>query len=359
MPELKFETEPKKKIRLGFYPYTYVRSTAMKALLIKKEDYPKLMKMGLNEITKFLQDSVYKKEINELAAEHSGIDLLEMALSRNMAASFDKLRKISPEELNLLINEYVKRKDIEDIKTILRGKFTGLAVEKIKKSLIGAGTLSLDFLFKLAEMDIEEVLNNLKIIELIYLEKAYKEFEEKKSLAALENALDQFYYSNVLEFTRRLPSEGKLFREFLEKEIEILNIINLIRLKREKLDKKEIQKYLFFRKEPGKNKKIIRLLDIDDLNVLMKVLEKEEYGEIIKKGLGGYEKSGSLIELEIGLYKYLLKKSILLIHQHPLSINAILGYIFAKEIEVRNLRIIIKGKQLGLDEDFIEKQLVV
>jgi V/A-type H+-transporting ATPase subunit C len=356
--KLKLEMESEKKIKLGFYPYTYVRSTAMKALLVKKEDYHKLMKMSLSEITKFLQDSEYKKEINELAAQHSGIDLLELALNRNMAASFDKLRKISPDEMDLLIDQYVKRKDIEDIKTILRGKFTNSSIEKIKGSLISAGTLSLDFLYKLAEMDFKEALSNLKIVDFGYLEKAYQEYSETKSLAPIESALDHFYYSSVLDFTRRLPSEGRLFREFLESEIEILNIINLIRLKREKLEKKEIEKYLFFSKEPGKNRKIKRLLGIEDLNELMKALEKEEYGEIIKEGMEDLEKNNSLIKMEIGLYKYLLKKSVLLMHQHPLSVDIILGYMFAKEIEVRNLRLIIKGKQLGLSEDFIEKQLV-
>jgi len=54
----------------------------------------------------------------------------------------------------------------------------------------------------------------------------------------------------------------------------------------------------------------------------------------------------------------LLKQSILLLHQHPLSVDVILGYMFAKDIEVRNLKIIVKGKQLGLSEEFIESQLV-
>ena len=62
--------------------------------------------------------------------------------------------------------------------------------------------------------------------------------------------------------------------------------------------------------------------------------------------------------LETELYKHLLKQSILLLHQHLLSVDVILGYMFAKDIEVRNLRIIIKGKQLGLSEQFMESQLI-
>jgi vacuolar-type H+-ATPase subunit C/Vma6 len=32
---------------------------------------------------------------------------------------------------------------------------------------------------------------------------------------------------------------------------------------------------------------------------------------------------------------------------------------FAKEIEMRNLRVLIKGKQLGLEEEFLAAQLIV
>src|SRR3989338_2754580 len=95
------ENDKTKKIRLGFYPYTYVRTAVMRTLLISKEEYPKLLKMSFNEITRYLQDSIYKKEIDSLATELSGPELLEIALNRNLATSFEKLRRISPEELNV------------------------------------------------------------------------------------------------------------------------------------------------------------------------------------------------------------------------------------------------------------------
>ena len=74
-----------KKLELGTYPYTYVRTAVMKSLLFKKDDYQKMLKMGFNEIAKLLQESHYKKEINELGTEYSGSDLLEIALNRNLS----------------------------------------------------------------------------------------------------------------------------------------------------------------------------------------------------------------------------------------------------------------------------------
>ena len=121
------------KIRLAdCYPYTYVRVLTMKAKLLTRDDYNKLLKMGFSEIAKFLQDSEYKKEINEFASELKGADLLEAALNKNLVASFNKLWRISPDELDLLINAYVRRYDFFNIKTIIRGRFAKMENNEIK-----------------------------------------------------------------------------------------------------------------------------------------------------------------------------------------------------------------------------------
>ena len=129
--------EETKKIKLSFYPYTYVRTTVMRGLLLKKEDYHKILKMDFNEIAKLLGETTYKEAIDKLASTLAGADLLEAALNQNLSNSYEKLRRISSEELRLLINEYLKRKDIEDIKTIIRGKFTKID-EKIIQSKLQA-----------------------------------------------------------------------------------------------------------------------------------------------------------------------------------------------------------------------------
>ena len=352
---LKLET---KKLKLGFYPYTYVRASVMKSLLFKKDDYHRMFKMSFNEIAKFLQESHYKNEIDQLATEYSGADLLELALNRNLAGSFKKLIRISPENLRLLINEYIKRKDIDDIKTILRGKLTGTNEKEIKASITAAGTLSYDFLISLLKKEsIEEILKNNRLVDFSLLKDSIKDLNEKRSLVAVENVLDKYYYSNLMQFSRMLPKEGALFRDFLLKEVEVLNILTLFRLKKAKFEKAIAKNFIISTGQP-RDSLIKGLLDIDDLEELSRALEKTEYREIVLKGIEEFKKNNSLITLEASLYKHLLKQSILFMHQHPLTIDVILGYMFAKDIEVRNLKIIVKGKQLSLSESFIESQLV-
>lgn len=347
-----------KKLKLGFYPYTYVRTNVMRTLLINKEEYQKLLKMSLNEITRYLQDSNYKNEINNLSTELKGPELLEIALNKNIKSSFEKLRRISPPELNILINKYLKRKDVEDVKTIMRGKYTNTNKKVILNSLQGAGTYSLDFFNKLLEYDdLIEVLKHSNLFDFLNFSNPIKDFEEKNSLVSIENKMDSLYFKEMLDFTKFLPVQGQLFKNFLHQEIEVRNLLTLVRLKNEKLDRNEIKNYLIFSGENEIDSKLIKLLDTD-LDNLMESLEKKDYSKILKNGLNNLKEKNSLIDLEINFFKYLLEKSILMLHQNPLSIDVILGYMFAKEIEVRNLKILIKGKQLNLKEEFIENQLV-
>ncbi|MBI2523579.1 ATP synthase A1 subunit C [Candidatus Woesearchaeota archaeon] len=351
--QLKYKQE---NLNLGKYPYTYVRTAVMKSLLFSKEDYHKMLKMGFNEIAKFMQESNYKKEISELASSHSGADLLELALNKNLAYTFKKLIKISPKELGLVVREYAKRKDIEDIKTIIRGKFTNAPEKEVFNSVTSAGTLSREFQHELIKKDsIEQVLKNNRIVSFSLLEKGLTYLKEKNSLALIENSLDRAYFNNLVEFSKLLPQEGALFRRFLVMEVEIMDILTLLRLKKSKI---ENAGEFIITARGLINPKITKMSELDDFDALINVLEEIQYKKAIDKGVEDFKNTGSLITLETELYKYLLKQSSLLLHQHPLSVDIILGFMLAKDVEIRNLRILIKGKQLGLNEEFIEKQMV-
>ena len=117
------------------YPYTYLRTIVMKKNLLKKEYYDKILKMSPKEIGKYLEELEYKKELNELAIQFDGVELLEKTLQLNLGNTFLKLLKISPPNLKLLIQVYIKRYEFDNIKTIIRGKSCDFDVEKIKKNM--------------------------------------------------------------------------------------------------------------------------------------------------------------------------------------------------------------------------------
>lgn len=346
-----------KRIRLGTYPYTYARVSAMKSKLLRKEEYTKLLKMKVNEIAKFLQETEYKKEIDEMAVSFSGIDLIEASLNRNIIRAFQKLKRISEGDLKLLIDAYLHRKDIMNLKTVFRGKFTKADDAYIESLLLPVGLLRREYFLALLKKDsVEEIAKAIRFID---LRQAMTAFRESGNLFEIENQLDRYYYDTLLAFTQRIPGQGTLFKAFLENEIDILNIKTILRLKREDMPAKEIGRYVFFSGARLRREALLKLIHLPDVNAVVAALRRYGYAKLLDEGDERLKREKTLIDIEIHLNHYLLDRAALLLHQNPLSIDVILGYMFAKEVEIRNLKTLIKGKQLGLDEDFISRELIL
>jgi len=348
-------------ISLHENPYAFARVSVMKSKLLKKDDYDKLMKMKTNEFIKFLEETEYKKEVDELAVRHSGMELLELAVNKNLTRTYEKLKRITEEGLKELIQLYLKRNDLWNIKTVLRAIFVKEKTEFLEDVLIPVGSLKKDLLMEMAKQGtVKEAL------ELLAKTKNYKPYASEilalptENLMEVENWFTVHYYNDVLKVAEVLPEEGTLFRNFLISEISILNLVTLFKLKKEGLPAKEIEKYLIKVETSSLKKRVVELLlNASDMETAFQALEKTRFSDAAKDGFAEYKQNSSLIVFETALYKKLLQDSILLLHQHPLSIDVILGYMFAKSVEGKNLKMIMKGKELGIKDEIIEKEIVI
>lgn len=339
------------------YPYTYLRTIIMKKALLNKSDYDKILKMTPGQIGKYLEDFEYKKEVDELAMEYKGIELIERTLQLNLGNKFDKLLKIAPHDLRLLITIYLKRYDIYNMKTIMRAKFSWMQAEEAKKYLSPVSVADSSYFDKLnAQKTVEEVFTSLDFLEEKDTRAALEYFKNNNSLVLIENILDKYYFNFVFSQLRYLTLEGRLYKRFLLNEIDIFNIKLLLRLKAEKVPEQEI-KDLVFSLGTIKRETIDKMIK-SDVQGIIKELENTDFREIAEK----YTKETgkiSFTDLEIDLDKFLLQQSKKLIRQHPMSVDVILGYMFLKDLEVKNLTRIIKARQLGMEDEFIEKTIVV
>ncbi len=344
-------------VLLEKYPYTYLRTIIMKKNLLGKGDYDKLIKMSPQEIGKYLEDFEYKKEVDELALHYKGVELIERTLQLNLGNKFEKLRKMSPHDLRLLITVYMRRYDMYNIKTILRGKFSMLSLEEIKSYLSPLAVEKPLFFDKLlTQKSVEEVFSGIEFLEEKDKRAGIEHYKSTNTLVFMENALDRHYYSYVFSQLRYLTMEGRLYKKFLLNEIDVLNIKIILRLKEEKMAEQAV-KELLFAYGTIKKDSVDKLLKADAAGVL-KELESTDFKEVVEKYSKEPEKL-NLATLEMELDRFLLQQSKKLVRQHPMSVDVILGYMFLKDIEMKNLSRITKAKQLGLSEQFIESIVVV
>ncbi|MEK6867707.1 MAG: ATP synthase A1 subunit C [Nanoarchaeota archaeon] len=350
-----FKKQYPKTIHVAFSPYTYVRVMVMKSMLYTKQDYDKLLKMQGSEIAAYLENSDYKEDVLALGKEYTGYTLVERALYANIIRSFQKLQKISSPDMNYLIRAYLLRYDVYNLKTILRGKAVGQSTAEIDPLLLPFGVLTKEKLHVfLAQDSLAGVLKKAGFSAASFHD-ALTFYEKEKSLLALENYLDQEYYHFLFTFFRHLSGEHQLFKEFFQAELDALNIKLLLRVKK---TGQQLHNSLFFSGGSCFSVAKLRTLASQDFAHIIKYLQTTSFKPLVATHLRDLEEQ-NLNVFEIGLDLWLLKKSTLLLHQFPLSVDTLLGYMFAKEIEMRNLRVLVKGKQLGLTEEFLAAQLIV
>ncbi|HJH31343.1 MAG TPA: ATP synthase A1 subunit C [Methanosarcinaceae archaeon] len=336
------------------YAYLATRVRAMKSKLVPKETYPRLMNMGISEITRLIEETEYKQDIDKLARTYSGVDLIEHGLNRNLAETFTKLIKISEGEPNYLIIEYLKNYDIWNIKTILRGKYYNASQNEIKEDLVSAGQLSYTFLSELAGKEsYSEVISALEGTEYYPILIGYDE----TNLSDIENNLDKMYYNGLFNVIGESKSKDrKLFAKFIRTEIDIKNINTLFRLKKAGVKQDEIVDLIIDGGLELSTNSIQGLLPLsyDDF---IQALNKYSFWDSISDAVGS--DTDSLINVETQLKKHSLKSASSFSHVYPLSIVPIMDYIISKRNEVNNLRIIARGKAANLSDEIIMNQLVI
>ena len=116
----------------GNYAYATARIKSKKSLLLTNDNYPKLLMMDLNEIGRFMGETQYKTEMAELASKYSGVDLIELGTSRNLAHTYRSIIGFCSGDLKEIVAGYLRRWDMWNIKTILRGKYSNATVEEIQ-----------------------------------------------------------------------------------------------------------------------------------------------------------------------------------------------------------------------------------
>jgi V/A-type H+-transporting ATPase subunit C len=340
--------------------YVNARVRSRRATLFADEDYRKLIRMGPSEIARFMEETEYEREINELGTRFSGVDLIEYALNRNLAKHFDDLLEWSNGRLYDLIARYLRKFDVWNIKVIIRGIYTDSDPEEIRTDLIRAGELDERTIDRLVEVDeIDDVIELLDgSIFGEPLASATEAFEETGALIPLENALDRAFYENLLADLGR-PYEGPEanYVEFLEAEIDFRNARNALRLARSGADLDPASYYI----EGGvlfSESELSRL--IGDYDALVDhIAENGRYGDRLSDALSRLREADSLIQFEHALDAALLEYADTLSSIYPTSVSAVLSYILAKEREVENIRAIARGREVGLSEDEIEEELVI
>jgi V/A-type H+/Na+-transporting ATPase subunit C len=344
----------------GPAPYIYVgtRMRVRKAKLLPKEEYQRMLNMSIPEITRSIEELEYKKEIDEFSSVFSGIDLLEFSLSWNLAKEFQTVLDITPGNLKEFTRAYLRRWDIQNVLTIIRGKSQGIRTEKIKEILIPAGELDRVFLDRLLVEDSpERVVDALKNTKLYpVLSREFPAALQSKSFSRLENEMYKQFYAKLIDGARGVKG-GHLFLNYIRLDIDITNIRNLFRLRSD--DHVEDVREMMIPGGTFQVEELQRINGITDRNEFIDAVMAKVKVQPLIVALESLKGEKPIRETEIDLIKVELEQMEKMAKLNPFSIHPILVYLEKKKYEVFNLRAIARGKESHLSPERIREYLVM
>jgi V/A-type H+-transporting ATPase subunit C len=348
-------------VKSVFAPYIYVctRMRVRKAKLIPREEYMRMLNMSLPEITRIIQETQYKQEIDELSSVFGGIDLIEVALSWNLAKEYQKILEITPGNLKQFTRSYLSRWDIQNVLTILRGKMQGEKVGKIKEVLVPAGSLDRVILDRLlAEDSPEKIIEVLKGNRLYpVLSREYPVARETGSFSRMENELYKQFFSEIIAEAKSGLKGGKQFLDFIRFDIDIRNIKTLFRLRADTFEEDAREMYI----AGG----VLSAADFANLNTVrdqaefIDQLKAKIRNNLLISLLDELKSEKAIRDVENRLTRVQLEQMERLSKRNPFSIHPILVYLEKKKYEVFNLRALARGKESKLSPERIGEYLVV
>jgi V/A-type H+-transporting ATPase subunit C len=345
----------------GPAPYIYVctRMRVRRSKLLPPEEYLRMLNMSLPEITRIIEETEYKKEIDELATSFKGVDLIEIGISWNMAKEFQKIIEIAPGSLKDFTRLYLRRWDIQNILTILRGKAQGSRSGKIKEVLIPAGELDRVFLDRLLAEDsidrIVELLKGKRIYPVVTRE--LPAALESGVFSRMENELYKQFYTNLLSEVGTGLRGGSQFKKFLELDIDLTNIRNMFRLRADGMQ--EDARDICIPGATFTQDEFQRMIGMETKTEFIDSLKMRIRSPGLLQILESLREKASLREIEIDLIRVQLDQMEKLAKIYPFSIHPILAYLERKKFEVFNLRAIARGKAAELPGEELRQYLVI
>jgi V/A-type H+-transporting ATPase subunit C len=322
--------------------------------------------IALPDISRLIQElseTDYGPDLEEALIHGRDAASVDEALKNNMVRTYQKVSGFLNDEAQYILITLLARWDIFNIKTILRGKQMHLTAEQVSEGLLPAGYLTQVDLEALAmQDDIRAVVDTAMTWQLPFagaLSEGYAQYHETDELAAMELALDRYYATWAVERLRKRRANMKVARKVLGMQIDIMNLVMVFRL--QKADTESIEVESFFLNggldiDIDLYKELGEMSDIDEV---LDRLRNTSYGIALDEAAIKYLEENSIAVFERALEDYFMRKTLSQATGDPLGIGVAIAYLWAKQNEITNLRIIVKGKAVGMPEDRVRGELIL
>jgi len=305
------------------------------------------------EIASLLEGTDYFPYLNEAAINDS--KELEKAVLEEFSSLGREISKIIPKG-SWPIKEYLLKKwDVINLRTVMRGIHGDLKKDEIVDSFIEGGELDVAFFKTLIDVEsMDDFVALLAKTPYQSLTDGLGKYNETKNLLFLEASLDRIFWADLWE--KVLSLKGiKEFREFIGVCVETHNLKIILRAKNDGLSLEDINPFLI--PDCALLNEMLPAFDEEDLSDFIPLLEDTIYFEPLLSAQQEYEKTGSILVFEQALDNLVLKKAEDIRKKKPFGSGPLVGFLVSKDAEVKKLLTIVRSTEVDLDRNEIREAL--
>ena len=361
------------------YAYLTTRIRAMQGRLLTREHYEVLLAQDTTAgFLERLMDTPYAEAVEttrpRFPATRSPLtetgepstdngSLFDEALRRDLAATLAKLRRLASDRLLELMGALLLRWDAYNLKTILRGKRASAPIEAILASTFPVGALDEIALAELARAPslraLADTLWTWRMPLARPIRDGLKLLGETDTLQPLEFELDRFSFAESLRAVVDGDDNDKVVREYLRLLVDKANLLTALRFLNERSALSPIEAGRHFLEADGRFTRAHydALVGARDLRHGLSLLVDTPYGWLTKTFAEGQPVSLPLVERRLD--HTLIHEAVARSCIDPLGIGVAVAYLERKVNEVRNLRMIMRGKVQGMGAEQIAEWLII
>jgi len=346
------------------YGYGNARVRGMRSRLLTPRVFDELMALpDLNKIISTLIDTEYGPEIETAIIHGRTPAAVDEAFRANMVGTFQKVMGFLNAEAYGLVGTLLGRWDLFNIKSIIRGKHMHLMPEEIEDGLYAVGALSPTELHVLVQLeDIRAVVDTLVTWESPYavpLRGALAAYGEGGNLASLELALDRYYSDWAAKRLQGRRANAVLARRILGLQVDSINLLTTFRLLKSDIGDVDPKSFYLSGGAFVGEELFDAMTGLSDVDEVLDALKSTPYARQLEAVISTYVEEGSLSVFERALEDYVMRKALDSGRGDPLGVGITIAYLWAKQNEITNLRIIVKGTAVGMPADRMRKELIL
>lgn len=264
--------------------------------------------------------------------------------------------KFLPKDVLKLSEAYVIKYDVRNTKAALQGISTGKKASMIPVGVIHKSGL-LDELSSCSDVEeIIKVLIRCKLGDYVPALQQYRADKGAKSSLAAEAKLDGEYYKNLLNMARRIKDGSVLARAFgLVIDLTNLQMVFRCVIGHVAVDAADFVIAGGYRLS-DKVMKDLLALKVGDIAAR---LDDAQYQEIASEVSATYDKTKSITAVDEIIDKHKFRMLRELLSPRVLSPLVMAWYVVLKEVEIRNLRLVLKAIIDGIPPQQVRDYLVL